>query len=347
MKLNPDIKVTAVVCCYHGVKTVYNALSSLDKQSIEKKYYEIIVVDNGSIDGSSSEIERFVSDHNPPNVKVFKISNEGLSNARNVGYNKAKGDFIFYMDDDAYADEMCLEFILNSFISNPNTNVLGGTVGILNDKNKFAYLYHNSIFRYWMEDVGIIIGTNMSFRKSLLSKSEGFIKDLKYRGDESAFFEKNKEIIVSKIDNSVVVYHTQPERLKSFLRSRLENGEAKAFLRLSFNNIKSIDKRKNSFMFVIRFFSSGIGFLIAVFACFSLNLNLSCILMLGILFTIRFLFHHDLRGSLKVYSKTKHNSYNVLHYFYIIFIVTIGSLLEDLGYVLSFLRLTLKRSKRK
>jgi glycosyltransferase involved in cell wall biosynthesis len=343
MKLNPDIKVSAVICCYHGVKSVYNALCSLQKQSLEKKLYEVIVIDNGSIDGSSFEIERFFNDFNSLNFNVFKISNEGLSNERNFGYNKAKGDFIFYMDDDAYADEMCLEFIFKSFMSNTNTNVLGGTVGILNDKNKFANLYHNSIFRHWMEDIGIIIGTNMSFRKSLLSKSEGFIKDLKYRGDESAFFEKNKKNIVSQIDKSVLVYHTQPERLKSFLKSRYENGEAKAFLTLTFNNNNIIDKIKNLYMFLIRFFSSGIGFLIASFLCLYLKLNFFNILILGILFTIRFLFHHDLRGSLIVYSKTEYKSYNVLNYFYITFIVTIGSLLEDLGYVLSFLKLTLKK----
>jgi len=44
-----------------------------------------------------------------------------------------------------------------------------------------------------------------------------------------------------------------------------------------------------------------------------------------------------------VYSKTKYKSYNFLNYFYIALIVTIGNLLEDLGYVLSFLKLTLKK----
>ena len=345
MKLNQDIKVSAVICCYHGVKTVYNALCSLQKQSLEKKLYEIIVIDNGSIDGSSSEIERFLNDFNPLNFKVFKISNEGLSNARNFGYSKAKGDFIFYMDDDAYADKMCLEFIFKSFMSNTNINVLGGTVGILNDKNKFANLYHNSIFRYWMEDIGIIIGTNMSYRKSLLSKSEGFIKDLKYRGDESAFFEKNKKNIVSQINKSVLVYHTQPERLESFLKSRFENGEAKAFLTLTFKNNNIIDKIKNLFMFLVRLFSSGIGFLIASFLCLYLKLNSFNILILVILFTIRFLYNHDLLGSIIVYSKTEHKNNNFLNYFYITFFVSIGSLLEDLGHSLSFIKLTLKTNK--
>lgn len=342
MKLNQDIKVSAVICCYHGVKTVYNALCSLQKQSLEKKLYEIIVIDNGSIDGSSSEIERFLNDFNPLNFKVFKISNEGLSNARNFGYSKAKGDFIFYMDDDAYADKMCLEFIFKSFMSNTHINVLGGTVGILNDKNKFADLYHNSIFRYWMEGKCIIIGTNMSYRKSLLIETGGFIKDLKYRGDESTFFTKNKILINAYIDKSIIVGHTQPERLKLFLKSRYENGKAKAFITLTFENNSIKVKFKNLINFCIRLFSSGIGFILAIMFYYYLKLSVINIIILISLFVIRFLFHNDLRGSLRIYSKTEHKSYNILNYFYISLFVSIGSFLEDIGYVLSFLKLNFK-----
>lgn len=340
--MNQDIKVSAVICCYHGVKTVYNALCSLQKQSLEKKLYEIIVIDNGSIDGSSSEIDRFLNDFNPLNFKVFKISNEGLSNARNFGYSKAKGDFIFYMDDDAYADKMCLEFIFKSFMTNTNINVLGGTVGILNDENKFANLYHNSIFRYWMEGKCIIIGTNMSFRKSLLIETGGFIKDLKYRGDESTFFTKNKILINAHIDKSIIVEHTQPERLKLFLKSRYENGKAKAFITLAFenNNIKA--KFKNLVNFCTRLFSSGIGFILALILCYCLKLSVTSKIILISLFLIRFLFHNDLRGSLRIYSKTEHKRYNILNYFYLTLFISIGSFLEDIGYVLSFLKLNFK-----
>ena len=344
MKLNQDIKVSAVICCYHGVKTVYNALCSLQKQSLEKKLYEIIVIDNGSIDGSSSEIERFLNDFNPLNFKVFKISNEGLSNARNFGYSKAKGDFIFYMDDDAYADKMCLEFIFKSFMNNININVLGGTVGILNDKNKFANLYHNSIFRYWMEDIGIIIGTNMSFKKSLLSKSGGFIKDLKYRGDESAFFEKNKNIISSFINPSILVYHTQPEKLKSFLKSRYENGKAKSFLKLTFSN-KFKDKFKYFFIFLIRFYTSGIGFVLIMLTSFLLELNSIFYYFFIIFLILRYLLHHDLKGSLSVYLKTNIKTQNTLRIPYIFLFITIGNWLEDIGFSINFINSIFKLNK--
>ena len=342
MKLNHDIKISAIICCYHGVKTVYDALCSLEKQSLMKSRYEIIVVDNGSIDGSSVEIDRFVNGVNSSIIDVFKISNEGLSNARNYGYKKAKGDFVFYMDDDAYADEMCLEVILESFLSNPSLNVLGGTVGILNHDNGFAKLYHNSIFSYWMEGKSIIIGTNMSFRKSLLIESEGFIKNLKYRGDESAFFAKNKRLINASVNKAVIVWHTQPERLKSFLKSRFENGQAKAFLTLSFDNNAIKAKLKNVFNFLIRLFSSGIGFALSVILWFLLSLNFVVIILLASLWALRFICHNDLRGSLLMYVKKDGKSYVLYDYFYIVFFVSLGSFLEDLGYVLSYWKLTFK-----
>ena len=335
MKLNQDIKISAIICCYHGVKTVYNALCSLQKQSLEKKKYEIIVIDNGSIDGSSSEIERFLNDFNPLNFKVFKISNEGLSNARNFGYSKAKGDFIFYMDDDAYADKMCLEFIFKSFMSNANVNVLGGTVGILNDKNKFANLYHNSIFRYWMEGIGIIIGTNMSFRKSLLIETGGFVKDLKYRGDESVFFEKNKKYIVSQINKSVLVYHTQPEKLKYFLKSRYENGSYKAYHALEFNFLGIIDKLKTFIVLNIRILT---GLIFPIILLFPETYRFSDYIFnsIVILFLLRHLLHNDLYGSITIFLKSLPLKNSFLYIPFISFFIIFGSVLEDLGYVKSF-----------
>jgi len=344
MKLNHDIKISAIICCYHGVKTVYNALLSLSKQSLSKELFEIIVIDNGSVDGSSNVIDLFRRNSNLANLKIIRIQNEGLSNARNKGFSVAEGEIVFYMDDDAYAEEECLEIILDTFAINNKVNVVGGSVGILNEDSNFAQLYHNSIFRYWIERVGIIIGTNMSFRKSLLYKSGGFIKDLKYRGDESAFFEKNKNIISSFINPSILVYHTQPEKLKAFLKSRYENGRAKAFLKLTFNN-KSKVKKKEICIFLIRFYTSGIGFGVVMLTSFLLELNSIFYNFFIMLMILRYLVHHDLKGSLSVYLNTNVKDKNMLRIPYIFLFITIGNWLEDIGFSTHFISTIFKRRK--
>ena len=44
-----DINITTVICCYHGVKTVQNAIESIVNQNYDKTKYELIIIDNGSI----------------------------------------------------------------------------------------------------------------------------------------------------------------------------------------------------------------------------------------------------------------------------------------------------------
>lgn len=333
--MKKDIKISVVVCCYHGVKTVYKALESLNNQDLNKGLYEVIIIDNGSIDGSSSQISNYIQEYEPINFLVFRIVNEGLSNARNYGFNKASGEIIFYIDDDAFADHKCLGEILKEF-NNKDVNVVGGKVDILNKNNLFAMLYHHSIFRYWLEKIGIIIGTNMSIRKSLLINTGGFIKDLKYRGDESAFFEKNKKLIKNSINQNILVYHTQPEKLDLFLKSRYENGSSKAFLNFTFPSVFFLKKIKINLFFLIRLFS--VFFLLLILVLYYIGFNPIWIKIILIIFIFRYILHQDFLGSLAIFLKSSPQKSKIIYIPYIVFFIILGAWLEDFGYVKTYIK---------
>ena len=88
---------------------VYNVLPYL-KESLDSavnqtyKDLEIIIVDDGSTDGSASVCDSYKTD---PRVKVVHQENKGLSGARNTGLDLAAGDYIYFLDaDDAILPEM-------------------------------------------------------------------------------------------------------------------------------------------------------------------------------------------------------------------------------------------------
>ena len=94
-------QISAVVCTHNRVDFLQRCIDSLRNQTLDPLNYEILVVDNGSIDGTEQLCERY------EDVVNFRYIHEpvlGLSQARNRGLQEASGDFIGYIDDDAAAE---------------------------------------------------------------------------------------------------------------------------------------------------------------------------------------------------------------------------------------------------
>ena len=92
---------------------VYNVETYLDKcvtsllhQQIPIEEYEIILIDDGSKDGSGLICDRLAATNQ--NIIVIHQSNKGLSEARNAGMKVAKGKYILFVDSDDYLEENVL-----------------------------------------------------------------------------------------------------------------------------------------------------------------------------------------------------------------------------------------------
>ena len=93
-----QILVSFVVPVYNVEAYVERCLNSLFSQGIDEERMEIVVVDDGSTDGSLAVVERIASEH--PSVIVLKQKNQGLSAARNNGQVIARGSYIYFVDSD-------------------------------------------------------------------------------------------------------------------------------------------------------------------------------------------------------------------------------------------------------
>ncbi|SFN70876.1 Glycosyltransferase involved in cell wall bisynthesis [Chryseobacterium oleae] len=98
--------VSIIVPVYNVENYLAKCLDSLINQSLQE--IEIIVVDDGSKDGSGLIIEEYARKF-PAKIKAFTKENGGLSDARNFGLEKASGKYIGFVDSDDYVTETMFE----------------------------------------------------------------------------------------------------------------------------------------------------------------------------------------------------------------------------------------------
>ena len=99
--------ISVIIPVYNVEDYLHYAIESLEKQTY--KNFEIILVNDGSTDDSGKLCDEYSEKYS--NVRVFHKENGGLSDARNFGVQKAKGEFITFLDPDDYLEVYSLELL--------------------------------------------------------------------------------------------------------------------------------------------------------------------------------------------------------------------------------------------
>jgi len=107
------MKISLIICTYNRSEILKATLPSLFELIIPNKtLFELIIVDNNSNDETSLIAENFVNDFikskSTISGKYCFERNQGLSHARNKGYEEATGDYIAYIDDECILPEQWL-----------------------------------------------------------------------------------------------------------------------------------------------------------------------------------------------------------------------------------------------
>ena len=104
--------VSFIVTCYNYSKYVVEAINSCVKQAKNPLSVEIIVVDDGSSDGSKEIIQTHFFDI----VRFFSIENSGVERASNFGARQANGTYLIRLDADDILEENYLKNIEKEII---------------------------------------------------------------------------------------------------------------------------------------------------------------------------------------------------------------------------------------
>lgn len=196
-----------------SLERLFQALSC---QTLGKTYYEVIIIDNGSIDNVKEVVTKWQNHFD--NLRYFFEKSPGLHMARHKGFRESNNSLLVFADDDIEPFETWLEAIQSAF-KNPDIVLVGGKC-----LPKFESDPPQWIKQLWepdergeriigylsLIDLGDVVkkispyfvfGCNFSIRKEILTKTQGFHPDsfpqhfIRYRGDGetyvSRYIEKN------------------------------------------------------------------------------------------------------------------------------------------------------------
>ena len=110
---NRPVFISVIVTVYNTVEYLPRCVDSIRRQTYRN--LEIILVDDGSTDTSGAMAEKFALEDK--RVRVFHKENGGSSSARNLGIEKARGDYIGFVDSDDYIEPEMYERLLSVALS--------------------------------------------------------------------------------------------------------------------------------------------------------------------------------------------------------------------------------------
>jgi glycosyltransferase involved in cell wall biosynthesis len=106
------IQVSIIVPVFNAEKYIQRCIISLIQQDLSQDRYEILIINDGSTDDTYSILRKLSQEYT--HIHIITIPNQGVSAARNLGIDIAKGEIILFVDADDYITTNSLSLIYNS-----------------------------------------------------------------------------------------------------------------------------------------------------------------------------------------------------------------------------------------
>jgi glycosyltransferase involved in cell wall biosynthesis len=226
-----DVKLpmcSVVICSYNGGSTVEACLSSMAR--LRYPNFEVIFVDDGSKDNTQEILRKF------PWVRNIRQENMGLSHARNVGMNAARGEVVVYTDSDCEVDEDWLYYLALSLVRGGYAGM--GGPNLIPDEDSWVAdcvgLSPGGPTHVMIDDrqAEHVPGCNMAFYTPVLKQINGFDTQFRKAGDDVD--------VIWRIQNlgqaigfapAAQVWHYRRNTVKAYLKQQRGYGEAEALLK--------------------------------------------------------------------------------------------------------------------
>ncbi len=222
--------LSVIICTYNRDKYIYNTLEHIAKNDFDVNDYEIILVDNNSTDQTFEKCSQFQQKYTWVNYRYVKELNQGLSFARNRGIDESMGDYVVFLDDDAFVCQDFLKELHDYLLSYSDVVAWGGRIEPLFESGSNPIWWGSKWTRSWVSAIDLgdkvisfskntyPIGANMGFSRKCV-KDVGYFNTALGRskknmigGEEKDYFER-----VRRVSNNILyfpdlkVQHVIPE----------------------------------------------------------------------------------------------------------------------------------------
>lgn len=236
-----DFKVSVIVPVYKVRDRILRTLDSLKAQTL--KEFEVLFIDDGSPDDSSKFAHNYLKNSHVI-YRVIKKENGGVSSARNLGIEEAKGEYIQFLDSDDYINKDMLKDLYEKAIKTGSDVVYSGYVFEESNRKEIS----NNIkslkegeFTGKEAALGLIYGTshthimaNLFKRSLLIEKNIRFDANRKFAEDIAfeikAYVHSNKVYCLRKIYSHYVKWGES-----------VTNNVSLNFLDIYYSNIETLD----------------------------------------------------------------------------------------------------------
>ncbi len=168
-----DVKISIIVPVYNTYDDLRRCLDSLVTQTLED--IEILVVNDGSPDNSQEIIDEFVAGY-PGKVIGLQKENGGLSDTRNYGVKRAKGEYLSFVDSDDFVDLDFCERMYKKAKETDSDVVCSPITYSFKDREKKTYYNKRRFGKNVREDGYILIKAN-SFAWNKIYRTEFWIRN--------------------------------------------------------------------------------------------------------------------------------------------------------------------------
>jgi glycosyltransferase involved in cell wall biosynthesis len=213
--------VSIIIPTYNDLEKLPRALESIEKIDFSHDAFEVIVVDDGSCDGTGAYVAGLIDKVNVSLDYVYQ-ENGGPAAARNLGIERARGEYILSIDSDCFVDED----ILNRFLRHYPDETLGGVGGnVLPDSDNLiaSFLDYMGTWRPGRGKQGVtyLVTANAFFLKRAVVEAGCFDEGFRLPGGEELdlCYRMRKLGYRFEYDGKASVVHAHRTTFRSLIRT--------------------------------------------------------------------------------------------------------------------------------